>query len=244
MEETGHNSKIESYGKKFINKMWNEAVQPALVNAGKQMLEDKIKDVIKKNTPVEEFDLDKFWKNRNKMSTKDIQDVQNRLNAENAIEKMMERRKSAEKPKKASEKEEKRAKFDKDMKDYKDFQEKERKSREEQSSNTADPKDEKGWKEAVDQVGTNKTRTNSKNRSVSERVEVVDSDAMNPARFSKVTNPPAVVKSATTKLSNLQTDSKEYADKVYKGEKFASEILDADGNVIVKLNKNGKRRLW
>lgn len=129
------------------------------------------------------------------------------------------------------------------MKDYEAFQEKDRKSREGQSSNTADPKDEKKWTESVNQVGSNPTRMNSKTNSRSSRTEVVDPDAMNPARFSKVTNYPAVV-NATTKLSKVQTNSKEYADKVYKGERYASEILDADGNVIAKFNKNGKRRFW
>lgn len=94
MEETGHNSKIESYGKKFVNKMWNEAVQPALVESGRKMLTDKISEAIKKNTPVEEFDLDKFWKNRNKMSTQQIMDVNKRLTAEDQIKKKMDDRKS------------------------------------------------------------------------------------------------------------------------------------------------------
>lgn len=247
MEETGHNSMMTSYGKKFAQKMWNEAIQPALIESGKQILKDKINDAVKKSVPVEEFDIDKFWKNRNKMSTKDIQDVQNRLNAENAIEKMMARRKSeadaAKKTKEEKKLEKEKAKREQDMKDYEAFQEKERKSREGQSSNTADPKDEEKWTESVNQVGSNPTRMNSKTNSKSSRTEVVDPDAMNPARFSKVTNYPAVA-NATTKLSKVQTNSKEYADKAYKGEQYASEILDADGNVIAKFNKNGKRRLW
>lgn len=247
MEETGHNSMMASYGKKFAQKMWNESIQPALIESGKQILKDKINDAVKKSVPVEEFDLDKFWKNRNKMSTKDIQDVQNRLNAENAIAKMMERRKSEEKAKEADKEAAKakkeKAKREQDMKDYEAFQEKERKRREGQSSNTEDPKDEEKWTESVNQVGSNPTRMNSKTNSKSSRTEVVDPDAMNSARFSKVTNYPAVV-NATTKLSKVQTNSKEYADKVYKGERYASEILDADGNVIAKFNKNGKRRFW
>lgn len=247
MEETGHNSMMASYGKKFAQKMWNEAIQPALIESGKQILKDKINDAVKKSVPVEEFDIDKFWKNRNKMSTQQIMDVNKRLTAEESIKKKMDERQAeadaAKKTKEEKKLEKEKAKREQDMKDYEAFQEKERKSREGQSSNTADPKDEEKWTESVNQVGSNPTRMNSKTNSRSSRTEVVDPDAMNPARFSKVTNYPAVV-NATTKLSKVHTNSKEYADKAYKGERYASEILDADGNVIAKFNKNGKRRLW
>ena len=103
-QETNTVSKAESVGKEFIKKMWDQAIVPAATEAGKQIIKDKLIDAAKKNTKVEEFDLDKFWNNRNKMSTKDIQDVQNRLNAENAIKKMMERRDTENSAKEAADK--------------------------------------------------------------------------------------------------------------------------------------------
>ena len=254
MEETGHNSKMESYGKKFAQKMWNEAIQPALIESGKQILMDKIKDAVKAKNVGAEWDLDAILTGNKKISTEKLKEASARAEALSKVKKALgdereynrtkerdaeeaKQAKDAEKAKKDKEK------LDKGMREYKEFQEKEKASRESSSSNSADPKDEKKWTESVNQVGSNPTRMNSKTNSKSSRTEVVDPDAMNPARFSKVTNYPAVV-NATTKLSKVQINSKEYADKAYKGERYASEILDADGNVIAKFNKNGKRKLW
>ena len=103
-QETDTTSKVASIGKEFAKKMWEQAIVPAATEAGKQILKDKLIDAAKKKTGVEEFDLDKFWNNRNKMSTKEIQDVQNRLNAENAIKKMMERRDAENSAKEAADK--------------------------------------------------------------------------------------------------------------------------------------------
>lgn len=103
-QETDTTSKAASIGKEFAKKMWDQAIVPAATEAGKQILKDKLIDAAKKKTGVEEFDLDKFWNNRNKMSTKDIQDVQNRLNAENAIKKMIERRDAENSAKEAADK--------------------------------------------------------------------------------------------------------------------------------------------
>lgn len=103
-QETDTTSKAASIGKEFAKKMWDQAIVPAATEAGKQIIKDKLIDAAKKKTGVEEFDLDKFWNNRNKMSTKDIQDVQNRLNAENAIKKMMERRDAENSAKEAADK--------------------------------------------------------------------------------------------------------------------------------------------
>lgn len=104
MEETDQTSKVMSYGKQFAKKMWEQAIVPAATEAGKDIIKDKIKAASKGKVDVEEFDLDKFWKNRNKKTTKEIQDVQARLNAENAIKKMMEKRESEKSGKKSSDK--------------------------------------------------------------------------------------------------------------------------------------------
>ena len=257
MEETGHTSVIETYGKKFAKKMWDQAIVPAATEAGKELVKKAILDASKKNAPVEEFDLDKMWKNRNKMTTKQIKDVQDRLNAENAIKKMMDKRekdkraedqakadakqakkeakqakkeaakkakesKEAERNKKQADKE--KAEKEQAMKDYEAYQEKERSSREDQRSNIGE---------------ASKTGTDIPNRK-----EYTNSDATNPARYSNVTNPPAVLREATTKLANVNINSKEYADKVYKGQQ-EYDIIDKNGKTVVRFDEKGKpKKFW
>ena len=216
-QETDTTSKAASIGKEFAKKMWDQAIVPAATEAGKQILKDKLIDVAKKNTKVEEFDLDKFWKNRNKMTTQQIMDVNKRLNAEDSIKKKIDDRRAEVNAKNDQDKR------DQDMKDYEAFQEKERVSREEQRSNVGEE---------------SKTGPD-----IPYRTTYTSSDSTNPARASNVQYYPTVT-STVNSLSKVNVNSSEYANKVYKGEKVASEILDADGNVIVKLNKNGKRRLW
>ena len=257
MEETGHTSVIETYGKQFAKKMWDQAIVPAATEAGKELVKKAILDASKKNAPVEEFDLDKMWKNRNKMTTKQIKDVQDRLNAENAIKKMMDKRekdkraedqakadakqakkeakqdkkeaakkakesKEAERNKKQAAKE--KAEKEQAMKDYEAYQEKERSSREDQRSNIGE---------------ASKTGNDIPNRK-----EYTNSDATNPARYSNVTNPPAVLREATTKLANVNINSKEYADKVYKGQQ-EYDIIDKNGKSVVRFDEKGKpKKFW
>lgn len=261
MEETGHNSVIETYGKQFAKKMWDQAIVPAATEAGKELVKKAILDASKKDTPVEEFDLDKFWKNRNKMTAKQIKDVESRLNSENAIKRMMDKRekdkraedqakadakqaekeakqakkeavkkakeakqaeKEAEKNKKQAAKE--KAEKEQAMKDYEAYQEKERSSREDQRSNIGEP---------------SKTGNDIPNRK-----EYTDSDATNPARYSNVTNPPAVLRETTTKLANVNINSKEYADKVYKGQQ-EYDIIDKNGKTVVRFDEKGKpKKFW
>ena len=243
MEETGHNSVIETYGKHFAKKMWDQAIVPAATEAGKELVKKAILDASKKDAPVEEFNLDKMWKNRNKMTTKQIKDVQDRLNAENAIKKMMDKRekdkraedqakedvkqakKEAKQAKKeAAKKEKEKAEKEQAMKDYEAYQEKERSSREDQRSNIGEP---------------SKTGNDIPNRK-----EYTNSDATNPARYSNVTNPPAVLREATTKLANVNINSKEYADKVYKGQQ-EYDIIDKNGKTVVRFDEKGKpKKFW
>ena len=254
MEETGHNSAIETYGKQFAKKMWNDAIVPAATEAGKELVKKAILDASKKDAPVEEFNLDKFWKNRNKMTAKQIKDVESRLNSENAIKRMMDKRekdkraedqakadaKQAEKEAKQAEKEaakkakeaeknkkqaaKEKAEKEQAMKDYEAYQEKERSSREDQRSNIGEP---------------SKTGNDIPNRK-----EYTNSDATNPARYSNVTNPPAVLRETTTKLANVNINSKEYADKVYKGQQ-EYDIIDKNGKIVVRFDENGKpKKFW
>ena len=236
MEETGHTSVIETYGKQFAKKMWDDAIVPAATEAGKELVKKAILDASKKDAPVEEFNLDKMWKNRNKMTTKQIKDVQDRLNAENAIKKMMDKRekdKRAEDQAKADAKQAKKeakqaakekAEKEQAMKDYEAYQEKERSSREDQRSNIGE---------------ASKTGNDIPNRK-----EYTNSDATNPARYSNVTNPPAVLRETTTKLANVNINSKEYADKVYKGQQ-EYDIIDKNGKTVVRFDEKGKpKKFW
>ena len=221
MEETGHTSVIETYGKQFAKKMWDQAIVPAATEAGKELVKKVILDASKKDTPVEEFDLDKMWKKRNKLTTQQIIDMNKRLTAEDSIKKKIDERKAAEDAEKqAKEKAEK----EQAMKDYEAYQEKERSSREDQRSNIGEP---------------SKTGNDIPNRK-----EYTNSDATNPARYSNVTNPPAVLREATTKLANVNINSKEYADKVYKGQQ-EYDIIDKNGKTVVRFDEKGKpKKFW
>lgn len=214
MEETGHNSAIETYGKQFAKKMWDQAIVPAATEAGKELVKKVILDASKKDTPAEEFDLDKMWKKRNKLTTQQIMDMNKRLTAEDSIKKKIDERKAAE----DAEKQEQA------MKDYEAYQEKERSSREDQRSNIGE---------------ASKTGNDIPNRK-----EYTNSDATNPARYSNVTNPPAVLREATTKLANVNINSKEYADKVYKGQQ-EYDIIDKNGKTVVRFDEKGKpKKFW
>ena len=225
MEETGHNSAIETYGKQFAKKMWDQAIVPAATEAGKELVKKAILDASKKDAPVEEFDLDKMWKKRNKLTTQQIMDMNKRLTAEDSIKKKMDERKAAEDAEKqAKEAEKNEAEKEQAMKDYEAYQEKERSSREDQRSNIGEP---------------SKTGNDIPNRK-----EYTNSDATNPARYSNVTNPPAVLREATTKLANVNINSKEYADKVYKGQQ-EYDIIDKNGKTVVRFDEKGKpKKFW
>lgn len=59
-------------------------------------------------------------------------------------------------------------------------------------------------------------------------------------KSTKIANPPAVYEKAVTSLSNVATDSKEYANLAYKGEQVVADaILDRDGNIITKIKHSG-----
>lgn len=221
MEETGHTSAIETYGKQFAKKMWDQAIVPAATEAGKELVKKVIFDASKKDTPMEEFDFDKMWKKRNKLTTQQIIDMNKRLTAEDSIKKKIDERKAAEDAEKqAKEKAEK----EQAMKDYEAYQEKERTSREDQRSNIGE---------------ASKTGNDIPNRK-----EYTDSDATNPARYSNVTNPPAVLRETTTKLANVNINSKEYADKVYKGQQ-EYDIIDKNGKTVVRFDEKGKpKKFW
>lgn len=55
---------------------------------------------------------------------------------------------------------------------------------------------------------------------------------------------PAVVRNSTTSLGRTNMNSTEFANRAYRGERVATEILDRNGKVVVKFDENGNRRFW
>ena len=215
-DETDPSSKSMKEAKTFAKKMWDQAIVPAATEAGKEIVKKAIMDATKKKTGVEEFDIDKFWKNRNKKTTQELMDVSKRLMAEESIRKKMKERQDEADQAKAETERKKKA-----MDEYNEFQRKEKESRE-------NPK-------------TSPSNTNSANRY--NRTETHNRyDYIDPNKGPNAKNPPAVVKRATSELSTVKTNSKDYTDKVKKGEKFAYDVLDKYGNTIVRFDENGKRK--
>lgn len=66
---------------------------------GKKILKD-----LGLEAPTKEFNLDNIWKNRNKLSTKDIKDVSERISAEQKIENELNRRRKKAEEEKANKK--------------------------------------------------------------------------------------------------------------------------------------------
>ncbi|MGN1218009.1 MAG: hypothetical protein ACI4TD_08530, partial [Phocaeicola sp.] len=58
----------------------------------------------------------------------------------------------------------------------------------------------------------------------------------------QVENPPAGVESSVRSLSNVQMNSQEYANRAYRGERVAVDVLDRYGNEVVSFDENGNRR--
>lgn len=241
MEETGHNSAIETYGKQFAKKMWDQAIVPAATEAGKELVKKTILDASKKDAPAEEFDLDKFWKNRNKMTAKQIKDVELRLNSENAIKKMMDKRekdkraenqakaeaKQAKKEAKQERKEKIKDKINSLENAYKDTKEADTKTYEEyQKSKT------KSEKAAVEGEGTSRYS----NKPQEEQYYV-----KNPT-WSDISPDTAVkVEKAVSKYGNTSTSSKEYETYVNEGKRLSKDILD---NIEFAAPMNNRKNRW
>lgn len=221
--ETDPSSKSVNEAKTFAKKMWDQAIVPAATEAGKEIVKKAIMDATKKKTGIKDFDIDDFWKNRNKKTTQEMMDTAKRLAAEDQIrKKMQERKDEADTAKRESEaKKQAEQQKQKAMDEYNEFQRKERESRE-------NPK-------------TSSSNTNSANRY--NRTETHNRyDYVDPSKGPNVKNPPDVVKKTTNELSNVKTNSKEYSDKVDRGKEAAYEILDENGNVIARFGKDNKRK--
>lgn len=70
MEETDHNSKLASYGKQFADKLMKDAITPAVTEAGKQIIKDRLIDAYKlpKSESEKLAQLAKDWENKSNIA--------------------------------------------------------------------------------------------------------------------------------------------------------------------------------
>lgn len=204
LEQTSPPAKATSVGKKFAEKMWNDAVQPAMAEAGKQLLKDALIKQGSKRLGLNE-------KSTSETLKKMAEDFKNKDTIAKAKKSIYENEKQL---KNAMEN---------------DRLEKERKQ------NAQQQVDEYNRSRARQE----ESRDTTYSKSGRDLTEPTTKTQRKPSE-----NPPAVVKRATTDLVNVAVNSKELSSKVSKGERYAQEILDADGNVIARFDKNEKRKWW
>lgn len=232
MEETDPSSQVQSFGKTFVKKMWNEAVQPAAAEAGKAVLKDVLIKQLRKKTGLDVDDksldaLNKKWKEldlKKKISDaeKGIYDNDRHMKGEEDVKtpNIEERTKIKNNPDLLSEKEKEAYKkqgwynFDKKWEGQK----------------VVDEYNDRGHtQDSVQSTTYSKTGD-----------DIIDRQYRTDKPLS---NPPAVVKSAVTSVANVNVNSKDYADKTYKGEKAAFDVIDTvSGETIASFDENGKRK--
>ena len=89
-----------SKGKKYAEAMFNEVLMPAAKNAGRQWLEKNLKEVLGLNSKEEverTLDLASAYKNRSKLSDKQLGDAFKRATTERAMKKMLDEEEAAKK---------------------------------------------------------------------------------------------------------------------------------------------------
>ena len=244
MEETGHTSVIETYGKQFAKKMWNDAIVPAATEAGKELVKKAILDASKKDAPVEEFNLDKMWKNRNKMTTKQIKDVQDRLNAENAIKKMMDKREKDKRAEDQAKKEKKEAKDPEKTEEVKNTKDKTNSGQNsKKNSNSANDisnkktKDEQNSKtKTAEPTVEGEGKSKYSNKPQGEQYYV-----KNPTWSDIDMNTKVQVEKALTKYGNISTSSKEFEVYSAEGKKLSKDILN---NIEFAAPMNNRKNRW
>lgn len=226
MKETSPSADTVKAGQSFAKKMWNDAIQPGLVTATKDVFGTIIKDQAKKQFGLTDNELDALNKEWSKLSVK-----QNISNAKKTIY-------DNERHLRGEDTDDESARLEKEAKDIKN-----RWVIEQHKNRVAK---EKGF------TGDENATAYEKMRTKEEAQKQVDAynesgygqDSVTPGPNypksdnvrSPISNPPAVVKSAVTSLSNVATDSAEYTNKAYRGEQvFVDTILDKDGNVIAKI---------
>lgn len=70
LNETNPSAETISAGKQFAKKMWNDAVQPAVANATKEIVGNYLKDVAKRQFGIKESDIDILKKEHDKWDYK------------------------------------------------------------------------------------------------------------------------------------------------------------------------------
>lgn len=226
MNETSPTADTVKAGKSFAKKMWDEAIQPSMINATKEVVGNVLKDQAKKQFGIKDSEMEALTKEWNKLDIKQkisnakktIYDNDRKMNGEDDNDES--------------------ARLEKEAKDAKN-----RWYIEQYNNKTAN---EKGYKSDDNATASEKMRTKEE---AQKQVDAYNEsgygqDSVTPGPNypksdnvrSPISNPPAVVKSAVTSLSNVAIDSAEYANKAYRGEQvFADAILDKDGKVIAKI---------
>lgn len=244
MEETGHTSAIETYGKEFAKKMWDQAIVPAATEAGKELVKKAILDASKKDTPVEEFNLDKLWKNRNKMTTKQIKDVEDRLRSENAIKRMMDKREEEKRAEKQAKKEKKEAKDPEKTEEVKNTKDKTNsRQNSKENSNSANDSSNKKTKDkqnsktkTAEQTVEGEGKSKYSNKPQGEQYYV-----KNPTWSDIDTNTKVQVEKALSKYGKTSTSSKEFEVYSSEGKRLSKDILD---NIEFAAPVNNRKNRW
>lgn len=229
MEELDPSSKAVKEGKSFVKNMWDNAAQPAIAEATKSVMKDVLIKQLRKATGLDVDD-----KSMNALKKEfDTLDLQQKIS--NAKKTIYDNEKHM-----SGKDEDESAKLQKEATDAKN-----RWMKTQYENKLAEEKGFKG-----DDTSTASEKMNTKQAAQ----KIVDDynksgysqDSVTPEptypKNPKVNDPPDVVKSAVTSLSNVQTNSKDYADKAAKGEKVALDVLDENGNTIVRFDENGKRK--
>lgn len=244
MEETGHNSAIETYGKEFAKKMWDQAIVPAATEAGKELVKKAILDASKKDAPVEEFDLDKLWKNRNKMTTKQIKDVEDRLRSENAIKRMMDKREEEKRAEKQAKKEKKEAKDPEKTEEVKNTKDKTNSGQnsKENSNSANDSSNKKTKDEQNNNTKTAEPTVEGEGKSkYSSKPQGEQYYVKNQTWSDTDTNTKVQVEKALTKYGNISTSSKEFEVYSAEGKRLSKDILD---NIEFAAPMNNRKNRW
>lgn len=221
MQETSPAADKVSAGKEIAKKFWNEAIQPAAINATKEMVGNMLKDQVKKSFGIKDSELDVLKKEFETLDYK-----QKISNAKKTIY-------DNERKMSGADDNDESARLEKEAKDAQN-----RWKIEQYTNNLAN---QKGYKSDDNSTAADKMRTKE---AAQKKVDEYNQSGygqdtvtpeVNYPKSTKVTNPPAVVNKAVTNLSNVSTNSSKYTDSANKGEKvYADAILDGAGKIIVE----------
>lgn len=227
MEETNPNTQTISAGKNLVNKFLHEAIIPAAVSATKSALTEQLTAQAKKRLGLTDDTVDALEKTYKTLDLKSKISTAEKTIWENK-KKMSGEESESERLKKEADDWENRGKIAKNQKSVYENN----KQLEQQRIND---NYERSKQEYDKQNSVSSSKYRMKGKDIVDNKQYVDSDSTNPARFSNVTNPPAVVEKAVTSLSKVGMNSKETSDYAEKGKQTFDEyieIIDKNGETI------------